>query len=188
MSNALLDASVSRPSEGGASYSLGNRISRLLWTAAWKVFASWTPTPLHRYRVAILRLFGAKVDWTAHVYGSATIWAPQNLSMGKHSCLGPQVNCYCMAPIEIADGAIVSQDTTLCTGTHDIRDPDFQLVTKRISIGEKAWVAAEAFIGPGVSVGDRAVIGARAVLFADAEEDGVYVGNPATMIKRRMIR
>ena len=185
MANVLLDASVSKPSEGGASYSLRNRVSRLLWNLTWTVFASWTPTPLHRYRVALLRLFGADVDWSAHVYSSAKIWHPKHLSMAMHACLGPRVTCYCMAPIRLSKGAIVSQDATLCAGTHDIRDANFQLIAKPISLGEQSWVAAEAFIGPGVAVGDRTVVGARAVLFRDAESDGVFVGNPATLIKKR---
>ncbi|PAY17882.1 putative colanic acid biosynthesis acetyltransferase [Rhodopirellula sp. SM50] len=183
--SALLDASTTNPSEGGASYSLSNRLLRVLWKFAWITLAAWTPAPLHRYRVAILRLFGADVDWNAHVYSNVKIWLPSHLTMESHACLGPGVNCYCMAPISLGRGAIVSQGTTLCAATHDIRDPDFQLVAKPISVGAGAWVAAEAFVGPGVKIGDRAVVGARAVLCRDAEEEGVYVGNPATLIKKR---
>ncbi|QEG01055.1 Putative acetyltransferase [Stieleria maiorica] len=152
------------------------------------VLASWTPAPLHRYRVAILRFFGARVDWTAHVYGSAKIWLPANLTMGAHSCLGPRVNCYCMDQITLADRAIVSQDSTLCAGSHDISDADFQLITRPIVIGERAWVAAEVFVGPGVTVGRGAVLGARAVLFKNAIENGIYVGNPAKLVKERSWR
>jgi len=76
----------------------------------------------------------------------------------------------------------------LCAGTHDIEDPDFQLLAKPIEVGRDAWVAAEAFIGPGVKVGDRAVIGARSVLFKDAESGGVYAGNPARLIKHRKLQ
>ena len=188
MSDAVLDAAVTQPTEGGASFSIWNRCARMLWNVAWMLLASWTPAPLHRYRVAFLRLFGGDVDWSAHVYPSAKIWFPKHLSMGPHACLGPRVNCYCMAPIELADGAIVSQDATLCAGSHDILDPNFQLIAKPIHIGEKAWVAAEAFIGPGVTIGDRAVIGARAVVFKDAESQGIYVGNPATLLKKRRLQ
>jgi putative colanic acid biosynthesis acetyltransferase WcaF len=181
----ILDANKARPIEGGASFTLGNRLTRILWNAAWLLLASWTPAPLHRYRVALLRLFGGQVDWTAHVYGSAQVWLPSNLRMAAHSCLGPRVNCYCMDVISIGEGAVVSQGTTLCAGSHDIADPNFQLITKPIVIESNAWVAAEAFIGPGAIVGESAVIGARAVLFGRAEPLGVYVGNPAVKVKTR---
>ncbi|QDV84641.1 putative colanic acid biosynthesis acetyltransferase [Stieleria magnilauensis] len=184
-SASVLDASQTKPSEGGASFSLGSRLTRLVWNLSWLVLASWTPAPLHRYRVAILRLFGAQVDWTAHVYGNAKIWLPANLTMGAHSCLGPRVNCYCMDRITLADRAVVSQDSTLCAGSHDISDANFQLITRPIVIGEQAWVAAEVFVGPGVTVGKGAVLGARSVVFKDAIENGIYVGNPAKLVKER---
>ena len=90
-----------------------------------------------------------------------------------------------MAQIRLDAGAIVSQDTTLCAATHDIHDDHFQLIAKPIVIGKSAWIAAEVFIGPGVTVGDRAVVGARSVLFRDAEAGGIYVGNPARKIRHR---
>lgn len=93
-----------------------------------------------------------------------------------------------MDRITIGERAVISQGAHLCGGTHDIADPDFQLVTKPIVIGAGAWVAADAFIGPGVTIGEGAVIGARAVMFKDAEPFGVYTGNPAVLIKKRAFR
>ncbi len=182
----LLDASKSKPLEGGPSFSLKHRLFRATWIVVWKLLAAWTPPPLHRWRVLLLRAFGARIHPSAHVYGSARIWYPPNLTMGEYSCLGREVNCYCLAPIRLDRNAVTSQGVHLCAGTHDLEDPDFQLVVKPIVIGANAWVAAEAFIGPGVTIGEGAVIGARAVLFKDAEPGGVYVGNPAQLIKRRI--
>lgn len=184
-SQDILDYRDTRPTEGGPSYSLANRLVRVAWMLTWKLLASWTPTPLHRYRVAIIRLFGGKIHWTAHVYGSAQIWKPSNLQMDAHSCLGPRVRCYCMGTITLGEGAIVSQDASLCSGSHDIYDPHFQLIAKPIRIEKKAWIAAEAFIGPGAVIGQEAVIGARAVLFGHAKPGGIYLGNPATLTKER---
>jgi putative colanic acid biosynthesis acetyltransferase WcaF len=92
-----------------------------------------------------------------------------------------------MATILIEKNAIVSQGASLCAGTHDIDDPWFPLIAKPITIGTNAWVAAEAFIGPGVNVGKNAVVGARAVLFRDAQDCGVYIGNPARYLKTRIM-
>lgn len=186
-SHVPLDCSISLPTQGGPSFTLRNRLIRLLWNVSWAILAAWTPTPFYRYRVALIRMFGGEVDWSAHVYGSARIWLPSNLQMGPHSCIGPDVNCYCMGRITLEAGAIVSQGATLCAGSHDIHDADFQLVTKPIIVRKQAWVAAEAFLGPGVTVGESAVIGARAVLFSDASSNGIYVGNPAKRIKDREV-
>ncbi|MGM9424848.1 hypothetical protein [Hydrogenophaga sp. MI9] len=93
-----------------------------------------------------------------------------------------------MGRISIGEKAIISQGAYLCAGTHDIADPHFQLKSYPIEIGAMAWVAAEAFVGPGVTIGEAAVIGARAVLFSDAKPYGVYVGNPAAWLKTRIFR
>ncbi len=126
------------------------------------------------------RLIGSKV-----VYGKTRIWYPPNLIMEAHALLGPGVNCYNQAPITIGAKAVVSQGAHLCAGTHDINDPDFQLIAKPIAIGAQAWVAAEAFVGPGVSIGEGAVLGARGVAFRDIEPWAVYAGNPAKKLKDR---
>jgi putative colanic acid biosynthesis acetyltransferase WcaF len=90
--------------------------------------------------------------------------------------------------IHIGEKAIISQGAHLCAGTHDISDADFQLITKPIIIERGAWVAAEAFIGPGVVVKEYAVVGARAAVFRNADAFGIYVGNPAKFIKKRVFR
>ncbi len=183
-----LAASRSRPLEGGPSFSFGNRAYRALWAVAWFALASWTPPFLHGWRLLVLALFGARVASGAQVYSSVRIWVPRHLAVGAHACLGPRVDCYAMAPISIGRYAIVSQDAVLCAGTHDIDDPDLQLTTMPIVIGERAWVAAGAFVGPGVSIGEGAVLGARAVAFSNLAPWTVYVGNPARRLKERARR
>jgi len=176
------------PFKGAPSFSLSHRLIRLVWGVVWALFASWTPAPLHRWRVFLLNIFGAKVHPTAHIYGSVTVWYPANLIMEEHACLAPYVNCYNMNTVHIAKNAIVSQYSTLCGGTHDICDPLFQLITRPILISEGAWVAANAFVGPGVKIAEYSVIGACSVVFKDTVNNGVYAGNPATLIKMRVVK
>jgi len=183
----LFAAKQYKPLDGGPSFPLKHRLLRATWNLAWFVLAAWTPPPLHHWRILLLNLFGASVHRSAHVYGSTRVWYPPHLTMDVGSCLGPRVNCYCMAPIHLENRAIVSQGAHLCAGTHDIEDKNFQLVARPITIGTGAWVAAEAFIGPGVTIGAHAIVGARTVLFKDAEANSVYVGNPAQFIKYRQV-
>jgi putative colanic acid biosynthesis acetyltransferase WcaF len=105
--------------------------------------------------------------------------------MEVNTLIGPGVTCYSMAPIRICAHAIVSQGAHLCAGTHDIDDPHFQLVARPIKIGPNAWVAAEAFVGPGVIVEEGAVLGARGVAFKDLSAWSVHAGNPARFIRQR---
>lgn len=184
----LLDPDKTRPLEGGASFSLGNRLFRVIWMACWLVLARFTPPPLHGWRRIVLRAFGAKVGKGARVHASVSIWHPANLTLGDHALVGPGARLYNQGTITIGARTVISQRAHLCASTHDVRDPNFQLVVRPVVIGEQCWVAAEAFVGPGVTMGDRAVLGARAALFRDAEADGVYAGNPAAFVKARQLR
>jgi putative colanic acid biosynthesis acetyltransferase WcaF len=165
--------------------SLGNRIARALWGIVWVLLFRPSPRPFHAWRRMLLGLFGARLGSGVRVYNSARIWAPWHLSMGDFSVLGDFVDCYAVDRIDIGAHTVVSQYTHLCTATHDVDQPGFPLVTAPIRIGSQAWVAADAFVGPGVTVGDGAVVGARASVFKDVEPWTVVGGTPARMIRRR---
>lgn len=83
---------------------------------------------------------------------------------------------------------MISQDVYLCGGTHDYTSSSYPLVCRPIAVEADVWIAAGAFIGPGVRIGQGAVVGARAVVFRDVPPWSVVVGNPARVIKRRVIR
>ncbi|HWU03897.1 MAG TPA: DapH/DapD/GlmU-related protein [Novosphingobium sp.] len=182
---SALDASITRPLDGGPSFSLGNRLFRVVWAMAWLLLARFTPPPLHRWRRLVLIAFGAKVAPSARVHASVSIWHPAHLELGENCLIGPGVRLYNQGHIRIGARTVISQRAHICASSHNIRDPHFQLVLRPVTIGAQCWVAAEAFIGPGVTVGDRAVVAARAALFRNAEADGVYSGNPAQFLKAR---
>jgi putative colanic acid biosynthesis acetyltransferase WcaF len=108
--------------------------------------------------------------------------------MGSGSTLGPQVDCYNMAPITLGRRSTVSQRAFLCAGSHDLSDPDFPLVARPIRIGDDVWIAAEAFIAPGLRIEDGAVLAARGAAFVDLQAWTVYRGNPAAVLRARRLR
>ena len=133
----------------------------------------------------MLRIFGAKLGKAVHPYPSARIWAPWNLEMDDRSCLSEYVDCYCVDKIKLGKDVVVSQYSFLCTASHDYNDPSFPLTTAPISIDDRAWVAADVFIGPGVTVGEGAVIGARSTVFNDIDRNTVIAGSPPKLIGLR---
>lgn len=181
----VLDVSDGLAVHGGAYFSLKHRVFRGIWSLTWLLLASWTPPPLHAWRRFILRIFGAKIGHKARVWGSTRIWYPPNLEMGDYSVLGWRVNCYSQGKIVLEDYANVAQYVHLVTGTHDVDDPNFQLYTKPIKICKYAWIASDAFVGPGVTVNEGAVLGGRGVTFKDLEPWTIYVGNPALPLRKR---
>jgi putative colanic acid biosynthesis acetyltransferase WcaF len=164
-----------------------NRMARVLWTIAWILLYRPSLTAFFGWRCFLLRSFGARIGAKAHPYPRCRIWAPWNLTMGAHSCLADDVDCYSVDVVVLGDFATVSQQAMLCTATHDYNDPDFRLITKPIVIGARAWVGARAFVGPGVVVGEGAVVGATATVFANVDAWTVVGGNPARQLKARVI-
>lgn len=174
-----------RPLGRGAAFSLGNKIERLTWRLAWLALARFTPPPLFAWRRALLRLFGAKVGAGAKVYSSVRIWLPRNLELGDGTLVGPGAELYNQGRIVIGAHSVVSQRAFLCASTHDTSDLGFALVLRSVVLGHGCWVAAEAFVGPGVTMGDGSVLAARGALFEDTETMGIYRGNPAALLKPR---
>jgi putative colanic acid biosynthesis acetyltransferase WcaF len=183
-----LDATRVNPLEGGPSFSLGNRVLRAVWNVSWALLASWTPPQMRFWRRFLLKLFGAHLGESSDVRGSARVWYPPHLHLADRALLAERVTCYNMAPISLGRAALVSQGAHLCAGTHDIASATFQLTARPIVIGAQAWIAAEAFVGPGVEVGEGAVLGARGVAFRSLDPWMVYGGNPAKPLKRRVLR
>lgn len=144
--------------------------------------------PMRYARNLLLRLFGAKLPIKALIYPTCEIWAPWNLVIGKYCCIGPHTQLYNKAPIILGDNTIVSQGAYLCTASHDITNPHHALITAPIKIESWAWVAADAFVGMGVTIGEGAVVGARACVFKDVQPWTVVGGNPAKVIKKRVIK
>ena len=181
-------STMSTPLSRNYSIGLANRVLRVLWVIVRVLFYRPSPRPFHFWRRFLLRLFGAKVAAAAHPYPGSVVWAPWNLEMGYASSIGDQVQCYNVDKIVLGPNVTVSQFSYLCTASHDYTDPDMPLITAPIVLGERAWVCAGALVGPGVTVGEGAVVGARAVVFRDVPPWMVVAGNPAQVIKARVVK
>jgi putative colanic acid biosynthesis acetyltransferase WcaF len=156
----------------------------VLWSIVWIMLFRPSPRPFYAWRRCLLRLFGGKIEQGAHPYPSAKVWAPWNLTMGEGSCLADHVDCYSVDRVTLEPYATVSQYSFLCTAGHDYRVMDMPVITAPIRIGRRAWIAADVFIGPGVSIGERAIVGARASVFRNIDPWTVVGGNPARVIKK----
>jgi putative colanic acid biosynthesis acetyltransferase WcaF len=160
-------------------------LGRALWDFLQVPLFRWTPRPLWAWRRGILRLFGAEVGRDVHVYPTVRIFVPWNLRIEDEAAIGDRAIIYCLGPIRIGARATVSQYAHLCAGTHDYTKAEMPLVKETIEIGGDAWICADAFVGPGVRVGERAILGARGVAMRDLAAGMIYAGNPARPVRQR---
>jgi putative colanic acid biosynthesis acetyltransferase WcaF len=150
----------------------------LLWWLVQGVCFPLTPHNLHIVRCWLLRLFGAKIGVGVSIRPTARFTYPWKIAIGDYSWIGDDVVLYSLDLIEIGSQCVISQKSYLCTGTHDLQDPSFKLVTAPIKIGNGAWIAADCFIAPGIAIGANAVIGARSSVFASIPALQVAWGSP----------
>lgn len=168
------------------------KVKRALWNVVCTILFRPFPTIVFwRWRWLLLRCFGAKLSLKGHVYASAKIWAPWNLVVEEGGCLGPDTICYNQSLVTIGKDAIVSQYAYLCTAGHDMSKricAEEGLLIAPIRIDKDAWVGSRAFVGMGVTIGEGAVVGATASVYKDVEPWTIVGGNPAKIIKKRVIK
>lgn len=169
-------------------YSIRIKIKRALWYITW--FMLIKPLPRYgcfRWINFVYRLFNAKIGYKSGIHPSAKVFMPWLLDIGDFSVVGSFVTIYNTSMIGIEDECVISEAAYLCTSSHDIYNYKNLQIDKEICLKSKSWIATQAFLGMGVTIGEGAVVGARAAVFKDVEPWTVVGGNPAKVLKKRII-
>jgi putative colanic acid biosynthesis acetyltransferase WcaF len=177
-----LDISANR---NARKWSPRELLGRLLWEVFQAPLFRWTPRQLWWVRTGVLRLFGAKIGPNVQIHPSARIAIPWNLRVSANSSIGDRAIIYNLGPISLGENVSISQNAHLCAGSHDFTKADLPLTKPPIVVEDGAWVCADAFVGPGVTIGSLAIVGARAVVTHDVEAHAIMVGNPARKLAKK---
>jgi putative colanic acid biosynthesis acetyltransferase WcaF len=164
-------------------YSKKELVLRLLWSIVELLFFRFSPRLFYSWRNFVLRIMGAKIGKGVQVFPSVRIMFPWNLEIGDRSVLSWDVKVYNLGKIMIGKNTVISQYSHLCGATHDYESRTFMLLAPGLVIGDNVWIAADAFIGPGIKVNNGAVVAARAVVVKDVPSLTVVAGNPARPVK-----
>ncbi|WP_052383581.1 putative colanic acid biosynthesis acetyltransferase [Pseudacidovorax intermedius] len=162
-----------------------SKIGVQLWWLVQATLFRWSPQVLYKFRSWLLRIFGARIGRNVLVRPTVRITYPWKLSIGDYSWIGDDVVLYSLGFISIGNHSVVSQKCYLCAGDHDYHDEAFPIRARPISVGSRSWLAADTFVGPGVTIGDDVVVGARCSVFQDIVPNSVVVGTPARRVKDR---
>lgn len=157
----------------------------LLWWVVQGTIFRFSLHNAYNWRAKILRVFGGTVGQDTKIRASSKFHYPWKVSIGDGSWIGDNVQLYSLDRIQIGANCVVSQESYLCTGSHNIKDPHFGLITKPIILKDGAWVASDVFVHPGVTVNEMAVIAARSTVTRDVPANEVHAGSPAKYIKKR---
>lgn len=168
------------------NYTHKEMVLRILWAFVYPLFR-FSPRPFFGWRVLLLRLFGSEIGREVHIYSTAVITLPWNLKVGDWSSIGEHALIYNLGPVTIGHSVTVSLRAHICAGTHDYTAASMPLLKLPVRLENQAWICADAFVGPGVTVGEGAVVGARGVAVKDVSPWTVVAGNPARELGKRSI-
>lgn len=181
-----------------ANYSLGEKI---------KLFFSFVYTKIFWKKARLIRLpchirgkkaFAYGKGLTIGYYSRINIIGStktKKLYVGKHCVIGDYVHIEANFEVIIGDNVLIASRVLITDTNHGFYSGDNQsnpsqvpierpLQFKRVCIGNNVWIGENAYILPGVSLGDGCVVGAGAVVTKSFEAGSIIAGNPARLIKR----
>lgn len=158
-----------------------------LWLLINLVLFRLCPFSFSALKCAVLRVFGASVGRNVTIKPRVNITFPWKLTVGDHVWLGEECWLLNLERIVIGSNVCISQRAVLCTGSHNYKKVTFDLITRPITLEDGAWIGAGSWIGPGVTVGSHAILALASVATQNLEANGIYRGNPAVLVKERVI-
>lgn len=167
------------------TFTLANRLKRLLWIMSWALLCRWTPRPLHAWRVFVLRLFGARIGRANAIYPDVIIWAPWLLETEDVVRIGPGAEIYNPGGVYLSHHVTISQSAYICGATHDYNSQNFTYITKELRLEPYVWICARATLLPGAYCQEGSVLGASSLSSKKLSSWTVYAGNPAKAVRLR---
>jgi putative colanic acid biosynthesis acetyltransferase WcaF len=146
-----------------------------------------SPQAFYGWRRLLLRLFGCSVGKGVLIRPTATITYPWKVVIKDYSWIGDHVALYSLGQILIGENVVISQKSYLCTGSHDMQSPTFDIYERPIIIDSEAWIATDVFVAPGVHIGHGAVVGARSTVLHDLPPMMFSAGAPAKPLRPRVL-
>lgn len=147
-------------------------------------FLSPLPWP-SRFKCAVLRLFGARVGKGVALKPRVNVHFPWKLTVGDFAWIGEEVFILNFERVSIGAHCCISQRAFLCSGNHDFRQPHMPYRNEPITIEDGAWVGAQVFVAPGVTIGQDAVATAGSIVVNDLPGGMICSGNPCRPLKQR---
>lgn len=162
-----------------------SKMKEILWYLVKVVFfLTALPYP-NSIKVALLRLFGAKVGKGIIIKPRVNIHFPWKLHMGNNIWIGEEAFILNFEQVFIGNNVCISQRAFLCGGNHDYRDSAMPYRNGPITLKDGVWIGACCFIGPNVCIETDTVVSAASVVTCNLDANGIYKGNPATYFKTR---
>jgi putative colanic acid biosynthesis acetyltransferase WcaF len=165
----------------------GNRKEYLklhIWFFVQKYLVRTSPKCCTRWRICLLRLFGAKIGPHCYIASTAFIKWPWRLRMGESSSVDE--SCVLQGDIVIGSRVSIAHHVHVVTSGHNVRSRYFELYIKPVKIENSVFIGCDVYIGGDVTIGQFSVIGAKSVVWHNVPENSIAFGNPCTVKTSRL--
>lgn len=163
-----------------------SKIKQIAWFVCSVLCVKNTLIPFSGFRVWILRIFGAKIGTGAVIRAGVQIKYPWKLTMGDHVWLGEHCWIDNITDVSIGNNVCISQGAMLCTGNHNYRSDNFELILKSIILEDGVWIGAKSVVCPGVVAATHSVLAVGSVATKNMDAYMMHQGNPAVAVKKRI--
>lgn len=129
-----------------------------------------------------------KVGTGTSVVGPIYIGTEAKLSIGSDVWLGRDFQVHGNGAVEIGDCVDIAPSVYCITGSHEISDDSKRRagngLSYHICIGNGCWIGARSSILGNTTISNGCVIGAGALVTKNTEQNGLYAGVPAKLLKQ----
>jgi maltose O-acetyltransferase len=108
----------------------------------------------------------------------------RHLTIGEFCSIG-KIYVQAFDHVTISDYVVINDGVTLITGSHDPDSADYRFLSSSIVVEDYAWIAMNATVLPGVTIGKGAIVGAGSVVTKNVGPYEIVAGNPARKIRDR---
>lgn len=134
-----------------------------------------------KYKIASTFRFNGK---NIKLYGDGEIICRDNSYIGDYSTIQSAKNC----SVIIGNNCSISHNVRIYTSSNEANQNmntinDNIKIFGNVIIGDGVWIGANVFINPNITIGDNVIVGANSVVTKNLENNGIYGGVPAKLIR-----
>ena len=140
----------------------------------------------YKARETVIRKLFGKVGQNPVILPRFVCDNGKNISVGDNFLINFNGVILDIAPVIIGNNVMIGPNTLITTVNHPLNAKErrnHMAVATPVTIGNDVWIGGNVTILPGVTIGDRAVIAAGAVVTKDIPAKTVAGGVPAKVIK-----
>lgn len=143
---------------------------------------------INSLKVAVLRMFGAKIGTGVVIKQGVRIKYPWLLEIGNHVWIGECCWIENHALVKIGNHVCLSQGAMLLCGNHNFKKSNFELMVGEIILEDGVWIGARSLVCPGITCKSHSVLSVESVASNNLEPYSIYRGNPAVKMREREIQ